>query len=69
MTTNKLSLIVLILFVSSSVDSLELRNICKEDVFRYNGLEVNSFYKIPTHVSLDSNRVIYNVQPANKTIN
>ena len=56
MMTNKLILITLILFVSSSVDSLKLMNICKEDVFEYiNGIEVNSFYKIRQHVSLNSN--------------
>ena len=53
MMTNKLILIVLILCVSSSVGSLKLENICKQYVFEYNGLEVNSFYKIPQHVSLD----------------
>ena len=55
MMANKLILIALILFVSSSVDSLKLGNICKQDVFEYNDLEVNSFYKIPQQVSLDSN--------------
>ena len=53
--TNKLILIGLILCVSSSVDSLKLGNICKPDVFKYNGLVVNSFYKIPQHVSLNPN--------------
>ena len=55
MVTNKLILIALILCVSSSVDSLKLGNICKDDVIEYNGLEVNSFYKIAKNVSLDSN--------------
>ena len=54
MVTNKLILIVLMLCVSSSVDSLKLGNICNQDVFLYNGSEVNSFYKMPQHVSLDS---------------
>ena len=53
MMTNKLILIALILCVSSSVSSLKLENICKDDVFEYNGLEVNSLYKISQHVSLD----------------
>ena len=57
MKTNKLILIALILCVSSSVYSLELGTICKQDVFKndVNGLEVNSFYKIRQKVSLDSN--------------
>ena len=53
--TNKLVFIALILFMSSSVYSLKLGNICMLDVFEYNGLEVNTFYKLPTHVSLDPN--------------
>ena len=53
--TDKLILILLIFFVSSSVDSLKLENICEDGVFEYNGLEVNSFYKIPQHVGLDLN--------------
>ena len=55
MMTDKLILILLIFFVSSSVDSLKLENICEDGVFEYNGLEVNSFYKIPQHVGLDLN--------------
>ena len=60
MMTNMLILIGLILCVSSSVDSLELGKICFRDVFEYgrpgyNALEVNSFYRIPTSVSLDPN--------------
>ena len=52
MMTNKLILISLILCVSSSVDSLKLSDLSKYDVFEYNGLEVNSFYKISKqHVS------------------
>ena len=58
--TNKLILVALLLCVSSSVDSLELGNICKQDVFKYRGLEVNSFYKIPQNVSLDPNESIAN---------
>ena len=54
--TNKLILVALILCVSSLVDSLKLGKICKHNVVRfYKGLEVNSFYKISQHVSLDSN--------------
>ena len=50
---NKLIFIALILCVSSSVHSLKLGKICKDDEFKvYNGLEVNSFYKIPDYVSL-----------------
>ena len=56
--TNKLILIALILCVSSSVDSLKLTNICKDYVFEYNGLKVNSFLKMPQKVSLDPNRLI-----------
>ena len=53
--TNKLILFALILCVGSSVGSLKLGNICKKDVFRYDGLKVNSFYKIRQNVSLDPN--------------
>ena len=56
--TNKLILVALILCVSSSVDSLKLGNICKDGLFKYNELEVNSFYRIPQHVSLDPNWLI-----------
>ena len=49
---DKLILIALILCISSSVDSLKLTNICKDDVFEYNGLKVNSFYKIRQHVRI-----------------
>ena len=55
MMTNKFVLIALILCVSSSVNSLKLGNLCKQDCGEYIDLEVNSFYKIPTQVSLDSN--------------
>ena len=54
MMTNKLSLISLILYVSSSANSLKLEDICKQDIFNYNDIEVNSFYKIPQHVSFRS---------------
>ena len=59
---NKLILMASILCASSSVDSLKLGNICNDDVFKFNGLEVNSFYKIRQHVSLDSNESFSNVQ-------
>ena len=53
---NKLISIALLLCVSSSVDSLKLGNLCKELVFTYfNGVKVNSFYKIPQQVSLNPN--------------
>ena len=54
---NKLILVALILFASSSVDSLILNDICNNSVIEYNGLVVNSFYTIPEpqHVSFDSN--------------
>ena len=55
MMTNKLILVALILCVSSSVNSLKLGNLCKQDCGEYIDLEVNAFYKIPTQVSLDSN--------------
>ena len=55
MMTNRLILISLILYMSSSVDSLKLGNICKQNVYSFKGLEVNSFYKISQHVSLGSN--------------
>ena len=55
MMTNQLILIALILCVSS-MDSLKLSNICKQDTFEYNGLVMNSFYKIPQRVSLDPNQ-------------
>ena len=58
MKANKLILITLILYMSSSADSLKLGSICKQDVFNYNGIEVNSFYKISQHVSLDPNESI-----------
>ena len=58
--TNKLILVALLLCVSSSVYSLELGNICKQDVFTYRGLEVNSFYKIPQNVSSDPNESLAN---------
>ena len=55
MMTNKLILVALILCVSSSVGSLKLKSICNYEEFKYNGLKVNSFYKIPQHVSLNLN--------------
>ena len=59
MMANNLILIVLIICVSSSADSLKLGNICKDEVFKNveNGIEVNSFYKIPQQVSLDHGNV------------
>ena len=56
-------LIALILCVSSWVDSLKLGNICKNDVIDFNGLEVNSFYKIPQQVSLDPNELLAMLNP------
>ena len=56
--TNKLILISLILCVISSVDSLKLGNLCKNDIFEYKGIEVNSFYKTPQQVSWNSNEPI-----------
>ena len=53
-----IKLITLILFVSSSVDSLKLGNICKQDITTINGFKVNSFYKIPQNVSLDPNETL-----------
>ena len=58
MMSNKLILIALILFGSSSVDSLELNDICNYNVIEYNGLAVNSFYTTLQHVSLNLNELL-----------